>query len=78
MESEFINELIRTHGMSGAVAFSIGYFIIRKLPILIEKHLDNLNAHFEKMAESLDSVNTRADERHRELLNLIQKKKGEP
>lgn len=75
MEFEFINELLKTHGTSGVVSASIAWFVIKKLPKLIERHLDSVDKHFAGITKALTDLSSREDERHRELISYIQESK---
>lgn len=75
MENEVFSQLLQTHGSSGAFVGIIGWFVIKKLPQLIERHLDSLDKHFESITEALTHLSDREDERHRELINYIQESK---
>lgn len=71
MENQFISDLLQQHGSSGAFVGIIGWFVIKKLPQLIERHLDGLDKHFESITNALTHLSDREDERHRELINYI-------
>ena len=71
MDSQFISQLLQDHGTSGVLAFSLGWFIIKKLPQLIERHVDGVEKQFKAIRESLTSLSEREDDRHRELIAYI-------
>lgn len=75
METELLERVIMQHGMSGVIAFSFGYFVIKKLPSLIERHLDSLDKHFEGIQRMMSDFDERHDERHKELMLLLTKDK---
>ena len=75
MDTQFISQLLQDHGTSGVLAFSLGWFIIKKLPLMVERHLDSIDKHFDAIKESLSSLSTREDERHRELIDYIRQER---
>ena len=75
MESEVISQILQQHGSTGAFVFIIGWFVVKKLPQLIERHLDSIDKHFESITGALTNLSDREDERHRELIAYIQESK---
>lgn len=75
MEPDMISGLLQQHGSSGAFVGIIGWFVIKKLPKLIERHLDSVDKHFAGISRALTDISVRADERHRELISYIQESK---
>ena len=75
MEEQMISQLLQTHGSSGAFIAIMGWFVVKKLPKLIERHLDSIDNHFKAVTQALTSLSDREDERHRELIQYIQEVK---
>ena len=71
MDSQFISQLLQDHGTSGVLAFSLGWFVIKKLPAMVERHLDSIDKHFKLIEDSLARLSEREDDRHRELVGYI-------
>ena len=81
MDPVLIERLITQHGLSGVIAFCFGYFVIKKLPDLITRHLDSLDKHFDSIKDMMTDFDRRDSERHNEIMQFIefikdQKKNG--